>query len=153
MRVTHPFLSCPLPSILSVRELRTLLTLISELPIDMDDVKNLEELLKSCDTNYTGPRPHVTPRDYEMLYDSSLVSARLVPRPFIVATPLYCGPTPLCGHNPLLWPQPSTVTVATPSSHYCHTSFTYLHPFLSHPLPCPFPVATPMTTPLSCSPL
>lgn len=61
--------------ILSVRELRTLLTLLSDLPIDMDDVKKLEEMLKSCDANYTGPHPHVSDREYETLYDSNLVSA------------------------------------------------------------------------------
>ncbi len=48
--------------------------MISELPITMKDVEKLEDLLGSCDRMYNGTRPRVTNRDYELLYDSNLVS-------------------------------------------------------------------------------
>lgn len=75
LRILHPDDSAPPPSIsiLSVRELRTLLAMTTTLPITMDDVHGLEDMLKSCDQNYTLPRPQVSPREYETLYDPKLV--------------------------------------------------------------------------------
>ena len=63
----------PPSSILSVRELRTLLALISSLPITMEDVHKLEEMLKTCNKSYNGTAPQVSAMEYETLYDASLV--------------------------------------------------------------------------------
>lgn len=57
-----------------MRELRTMLTLISSLPITMEDVSKLENILKTCDEEYTWPRPQVSELEYETLYDPKLVS-------------------------------------------------------------------------------
>lgn len=62
--------------ILSVRELRTMLAMFSELPIDMDDVRGFEDLLRSCDKEYNGTRPSIAPIEYDTHYDPDLVSER-----------------------------------------------------------------------------
>ena len=60
-------------SILSVRELRTLLTVINGLPITMDDVHTLEDILKTCDEAYMWTHPQVSDMEYHTLYDPKLV--------------------------------------------------------------------------------
>ena len=60
--------------ILSVRELRTMLAKFSELPIDLDDVRNFENLLRTCNEKYNRTRPSISPIEYETHYDPDLVS-------------------------------------------------------------------------------
>ena len=59
--------------ILSVRELRTLLAMISDLPLHLGMVHSFEELLRDCDKQYNGTRPSVDPLEYETHYDPNLV--------------------------------------------------------------------------------
>lgn len=59
--------------ILSVRELRTLLSMLSELPIELKHVENFQSMLESCDKAYNGTRPLVEPIEYETHYDPDMV--------------------------------------------------------------------------------
>ena len=59
--------------ILSVRELRTLLAMISELPLHLGIVHSFEDLLRECDKHYNGTRPSVDPLEFETHYDPNLV--------------------------------------------------------------------------------
>ena len=65
--------------ILSVRELRTLLAMISELPLHLGTVHSFESLLQSCERRYNGTRPTVDPIEYETHYDPNLVSLQTMP--------------------------------------------------------------------------
>ena len=58
---------------MSVRELRTLLARIEDVPITLGDIHRFEQILHNCSSNYTGPVPHVDPQDYETHYDPDLV--------------------------------------------------------------------------------
>ncbi|CAI8026125.1 N-acetylglucosamine-1-phosphotransferase subunits alpha/beta, partial [Geodia barretti] len=58
--------------ILSVRELRTLLAMVSELPLHLGVVHSFESLLRECDDQYNGTRPTVDPIEYETHYDPNL---------------------------------------------------------------------------------
>ncbi len=60
-------------SILSVRELRTLLSRITDLPLGLEAVNNFESLLRECDKHYNGTRPSVDPIEFETHYDPDLV--------------------------------------------------------------------------------
>lgn len=51
-----------------------MLAKFSELPIDLDDVRNFENLLRTCDEKYNGTRPSISPIEYETHYDPDLVS-------------------------------------------------------------------------------
>ena len=53
-----------------------MLAMFSELPIDMEDVRGFEDLLRSCDNEYNGTRPSISPIEYETHYDPDLVSER-----------------------------------------------------------------------------
>ena len=59
--------------ILSVRELRTLLAMISDLPLHLGLVHSFEGILRQCDQHYNGTRPTVDPLEYETHYDPNLV--------------------------------------------------------------------------------
>ena len=60
--------------ILSVRELRSLLSMLSDLPIELKHVESFQGILESCDEAYNGTRPSVEPIEYETLYDPDMVS-------------------------------------------------------------------------------
>ena len=60
-------------SILSVRELRTLLARVGGVPITLEEVHKFEQLLHNCSMKYTGPLPTVDPSEYETHYDPELV--------------------------------------------------------------------------------
>ena len=51
-----------------------MLAKFSELPIDLDDVRNFENLLRTCNEKYNGTRPSISPIEYETHYDPDLVS-------------------------------------------------------------------------------
>ena len=53
-----------------------MLAMFSELPIDTDDVRSFEDLLRSCDKEYNGTRPSIAPIEYDTHYDPDLVSER-----------------------------------------------------------------------------
>ena len=53
-----------------------MLAMFSELPIDMEDVQGFEDLLRSCDKEYNGTRPSITPIEYDTHYDADLVSEK-----------------------------------------------------------------------------
>ena len=67
------FLSLVIFRILSVRELRTLLAMVSTLPLDLQTVHQFEALLRECDQNFNGTRPSVDPVEFETHYDPDLV--------------------------------------------------------------------------------
>ena len=50
-----------------------MLAMFSELPIDLEDVRNFENLLRSCDKEYNGTRPSISPVEYDTHYDQDLV--------------------------------------------------------------------------------
>lgn len=58
-----------------MRELRTLLAKITDLPINLQAVHNFEDLLHKCDKEYNGTRPTVDPVEFETHYDPDLVGA------------------------------------------------------------------------------
>ncbi len=60
--------------ILSVRELRSLLSILSDLPIQLKHVESFQSTLQSCDEAYNGTRPSVEPIEYETHYDPDMVS-------------------------------------------------------------------------------
>ncbi len=60
--------------ILSVRELRSLLSMLSDLPIQLKHVESFQGILQSCDEAYNGTRPSVEPIEYETHYDPDMVS-------------------------------------------------------------------------------
>lgn len=64
-------------SILSVRELRTLLSRVGNLPLDLQTVNSFEDLLRQCDKQYNGTRPSVDPIEFETHYDPDLVGVSL----------------------------------------------------------------------------
>ena len=72
--MTSQVRSCDPHRILSVRELRTLLAMVSELPLHLGVVHSFESLLRECDNQYNGTRPTVDPIEYETHYDPNLVS-------------------------------------------------------------------------------
>ena len=55
-----------------------MLAKFSELPIDLDDVRNFEKLLRTCDEKYNGTRPSISLIEYETHYDPDLVSDSFV---------------------------------------------------------------------------
>ena len=63
-------------SILSVRELRTLLVKLSTLPVALEDIEKFENMLKKCGRSYNGSPPSVDPIEYETHYDPELVSIK-----------------------------------------------------------------------------
>ena len=65
---------CPSPSILSVRELRTLLAQVNSLPLELSAIQNFEGMLRDCDKDFNGTRPSVDPIEFETHYDPDLVS-------------------------------------------------------------------------------
>ncbi len=62
-----------------MRELRTLLSMFSELPIELKHVEEFQEMLESCDRKYNGTRPSVEPIEYETHYDPDMVNNSCVP--------------------------------------------------------------------------
>ena len=50
-----------------------MLAMFSDLPIDLEDVRNFENLLRSCDKEYNGTRPSISPVEYDTHYDPDLV--------------------------------------------------------------------------------
>ena len=76
-----------------MRELRTLLAMISELPLHLGIVHDFEALLRDCDQRYNGTRPSVDPVEFETHYDPNLVSAGSS----IYPPPLYIPPPPVTG--------------------------------------------------------
>ena len=62
-------------SILSARELRTLMTQVEDLPITVDSIDRFQWLLGNCSLNYTGITPQPSPEEFKTLYDPSFVSS------------------------------------------------------------------------------
>ncbi len=50
-----------------------MLAIMSKLPITHKEVKNLEDMLASCNDSYNGTRPVVSQEDYALHYDPMLV--------------------------------------------------------------------------------
>ena len=57
-----------------MRELRTLLAMVSQLPLHLGLVHSFEALLRGCDDHYNGTQPTVDPVEFETHYDPNLVS-------------------------------------------------------------------------------
>ena len=68
-------------SILSVRELRTLLAQLYDIPVTLPKIEELEKVLNDCRLNYTGTTPSIDPVEFEILYDPNLVSKQSIPLP------------------------------------------------------------------------
>ena len=62
-----------------MRELRTLLAMISSLPLHLGTVHEFEDMLRECDRKYNGTRPSVEPLLYETHYDPNLVRPHSIP--------------------------------------------------------------------------
>ena len=58
--------------ILSVRELRTLMARVTDLPLDAKKIDAFEGILKNCQTVYNGSVPTVDPVEFETHYDPAL---------------------------------------------------------------------------------
>ena len=61
-----------------MRELRTLLAMVSPLPLHLGTVHDFENLLHKCEEKFNGTRPSVDPIQYETHYDPNLVSLHSV---------------------------------------------------------------------------
>ena len=62
------------PSVLSARELRTLLTHTEGIPITLDSINTFKWTLGNCSKSFNGTRPQVSKEDMENLYDPGFVS-------------------------------------------------------------------------------
>ena len=60
-------------SILSVRELRTLLVKLMDTPLTSQKIGDFEEMLKQCNSLYSMPTPSIDPIEFETHYDPDLV--------------------------------------------------------------------------------
>ena len=60
-------------SILSVRELRTLLVRLKGVPLTANIINSFEGVLKDCDVQYNHSSPSIDPLEYETHYDPDLV--------------------------------------------------------------------------------
>ena len=101
--------------ILSVRELRTLLALVSDLPLHLGTVHSFEDLLRDCQKHYNGTPPSVAPLEYEINYDPNLVSPISTPPCLCSTPPCLCSSPPcLCSTPPCLCSTPPCLCSTSP---------------------------------------
>ena len=70
----HPSMYITAYRILSVRELRTLMARVTDLPLDAKKTDAFESILRNCQGTYNGSVPTVDPVEFETHYDPDLVS-------------------------------------------------------------------------------